>query len=46
MYGVQYIPHYIIVDKFGTIRKVASVSDMKSLVNDLINEEAPKKALD
>ncbi|CAD8210038.1 unnamed protein product [Paramecium octaurelia] len=46
LYGVQYIPHYIIVDKFGTIRKVASVGNMKEVVNELINEEAPKKSLE
>ncbi|CAD8121929.1 unnamed protein product [Paramecium sonneborni] len=46
LYGVQYIPHYIIVDKFGTIRRVANVKDMKSLVDELINEEASQKSLD
>ncbi|CAD8112923.1 unnamed protein product [Paramecium primaurelia] len=46
LYGVQYIPHYIIVDKFGTIRKVAQINDMKTIVNDLINEEAPKKTVE
>lgn len=41
LFGVEYIPYYVVVDKFGIIRKIANEENLEMLVDELINEIVP-----
>lgn len=38
-YGVKFIPHYVVVDKFGVIRNLASVENIKGVIDNLLGEQ-------